>query len=221
MNNERRVTAVFDLDGTITRNDTYLSFLLTYLKHNPSRIVYCWSLPFVVVSFKLGFKDNTWVKKRFLNAVVGRASRIKIEQFVSHFLKKTLKQKVKKNALQEIQLHKQLGHNLILATASFDFYAIKLGEQLGFDTVICTKSCWDKDNRLMGDIDGDNCYSRYKLEKVSTYLKDNVKNTYAILYTDHHSDLPLMDWVDEGIAVNPTKKMREIAILHKFEIRDW
>jgi HAD superfamily hydrolase (TIGR01490 family) len=221
MNDERSVTAVFDLDGTITSNDTYLSFLLTYLKHNPVRLIYCWSLPFVVVTFKLGFKDNTWVKKRFLSAIVGGVSRENIEQFVSHFLNITLEQKIKKRALQEIQQHKQLGHSLILATASFDFYSKKLGEQLGFDTVICTESLWDKNDRLIGDIDGHNCYGIYKLEKVSQYIKDNMSTTYSMLYTDHHSDLPLMEWVDEGIAINPTNKMRALAVANDFEIRDW
>ncbi len=221
MNDEPSVTAVFDLDGTITSNDTYLSFLLTYLKKNPGRLIYCWSLPFVVVTFKLGFKNNTWVKKRFLNAIMGGISRDDIKQFVNHFLKMTLEQKVKKKALQEIQRHKDLGHNLILATASFDFYSKELGEKLGFDTVICTKSRWDKNDRLIGDIDGNNCYGIYKLEKVSHYIKDNMAKTYSMLYTDHHSDLPLMEWVDEGIAINPTKKMREIAIANNFEIREW
>lgn len=221
MSNAPHVTAVFDLDGTITCNDTYLSFLLTYLKFNPHRLVYCWSLPFVVAIFKLGFKDNTWVKKKFLSAVLGGKSQCDLEKFAGYFIKMILEQKVKKNAIKEIQLHKKLNHKLILATASFDFYVCKLGEQLGFDAVICTHSLWDKDNKLIGDIDGYNCYGKYKLEKVSQYLKESRDKTHIILYTDHHSDQPLMDWVDEAIAINPTNKMRDIAILHKFEIRDW
>jgi len=221
MNDERSVTAIFDLDGTITSNDTYLSFLFTYLKHNPVRLVYCWSLPFVVVTFKLGFKNNTWLKKKFLGAIVGGVFRDDIDQFVNHFLNITLEDQIKKSALQEIQQHKQLGNNLLLATASFDFYAIKLGEKLGFDTIICTKSRWDDNDRLMGDIDGNNCYGKHKFENVSRYIQENLSNTHTILYTDHHSDLPLMEWVDEGIAINPTSKMRELAIENDFEIKDW
>jgi len=221
MNGERSVTAVFDLDGTITRNDTYLSFLFAYLKDHPGRLVHCWSLPFFVVIFKLGIKDNTWLKKKFLGTVMGGVSRDSLARFVNNFIDITLEQQIKERALQEIQQHKSSGHNLLLATASFDFYSIKLGEKLGFDAIICTKSKWDNDDRLIGDIDGDNCYGKYKLENVSRYIKQNLNDTRTILYTDHHSDLPLMEWVDEGIAVNPTSKMRALAIENDFEIKNW
>ncbi len=51
-----------------------------------------------------------------------------------------------------------------------------------------------------------NCYGINKLEAVSLYLKDRVNDSHTMLYTDHHSDLPLMAWVDEAIAINLTKK---------------
>lgn len=38
-------------------------------------------------------------------------------------------------------------------------------------------------------------------------MKGSVLTVYA--YTDHHSDLRLLDWAGEGTAVNPDTRVRE------------
>jgi len=221
MNHHSRISVIFDLDGTITCNDTYLFFLLTFLRHNPYRLINCWSLPFAFVYFKLRLRDNTWLKKKFLGAIAGGTTKTKIKAFVKQFVKTIVEQKLRKNALQEIKTHKESGHILILATASFDFYVEAIGNQLGFDEIICTNSVWDNNNKLQGDISGDNCYGISKLHKVIHYFVKNEDVSYTIAYTDHHSDLPLMDWVDKAIAVNPTSKLRELAKQKGYEIKIW
>ncbi len=211
---------VFDLDKTITTNDTYLSFLLAYLSRNPFRLLKCWQLPFAVILYKLKVKDNTWLKKRFLGAIVGGASRSDVNSFANRFVEKTVKHKLRGYALQEIEAHRNSGRMLILATASFDFYVEDLGQQLGFDVILCTNSVWD-DDRLLGDISGENCYGVSKLHRVRQYLRENQNANYTLMYSDHHSDLPLMDWVDEAIAVNPTARLRELAEQNGYEIKIW
>jgi HAD superfamily hydrolase (TIGR01490 family) len=220
MKSKSEVAVVFDLDKTITSNDTYLFFLLTFLRYNPFRLLRCWLLPFAFISFKVKLRDNTWLKKKFLGAIVGGTTNTKINAFVKPFVKTIVEQKLRKNALQEILLHKESGHILILATASFDFYVEELGHQLGFDAIICTNSVWDN-NQLQADISGDNCYGISKLNKVTHFVETNENISYTIAYTDHHSDLPLMDWVDEAIAVNPTNKLRELATQKGYEIKSW
>lgn len=220
MKNKSQVAVVFDLDNTITCNDTYLFFLLIFLKHNPIRLLRCWSLPLALLSFKMKLKDNTWLKKKFLGAIVCGTTNTKIKAFATQFIKTIVKHKLRKKALQEILLHKESGHILILATASFDFYVEELGSQLGFDAILCTNSVWEN-NQLQPDISGDNCYGISKLNKVTHYLEKNTNISYTIAYSDHHSDLPLMDWADEAIAVNPTNKLRELAMLKGYEIKIW
>lgn len=220
MKNKSQVGVIFDLDNTITCNDTYLHFLLSFLKQNPSRLLRCWSLPLALICFKIKIRDNTWLKKKFLGAIAGGTSKNKIEAFSTQFIKAVVEQKVRGKALQEIQHHKQSGHRLILATASFDFYVEELGSRLGFDTVLCTKSVWDN-NLLQAEISGDNCYGMSKLNKVIYYVESNFDIAYTIAYSDHHSDIPLLDWADEAIAINPTNKLRELATQKKYKIINW
>ena len=70
-----------------------------------------------------------------------------MNSFVTHFINTVVEPKIKQNALKEIQSHKDSGHSLILATASFDFYAEQIGRRLGFNTIICTRSVWDDNNK--------------------------------------------------------------------------
>ena len=63
--------AVFDLDGTITRRDTYLAYLLGFLGRHPERWSRAAPLPFAVLYHLAGWRSNTWLKTTFLRAVLG------------------------------------------------------------------------------------------------------------------------------------------------------
>jgi HAD superfamily hydrolase (TIGR01490 family) len=168
-------------------------------------------------------RDNSWLKQTFLQAVTGGAERAEIHEWVQGFVERILAKEVRPGARDTIRRHKGAGHHLIMVTASLDFYVEELGKRLGFDTVICTRSAWDAGERLTGYLDGDNCYGAVKLELVNEYFRQKRSHSqwYTLGYSDHHSDLPLLSWVDEAIAVNPTGKLLDIAKQRGYEIQDW
>ena len=92
---------------------------------------------------------------------------------------------------------------------------------MGFEQVICTKSCWNQDDKILGKIDGKNCYGKNKLASLIKHFGNNRQNLYLIRYSDHHTDQPFLEWVDKAIAINPTKKLKKIALQENFEITDW
>ncbi len=210
---------VFDLDNTITKKDTYLAFLIFCLKQNPLRLFRCYFLPFAVLIFKLKLKDNSWLKKTFLGAIIGGTQRDDVNSLVDDFLS-DIKDQYYSQALGQIQYHKEQSDYLVLASASYDFYVEKIGKELGFDQIICTKSVWSN-GRLIGDIDGENCYGPNKLAQIKKELSNILDNYKTVAYSDHHSDKYLLEWADLGIAVNPTDKLRVIAEQTGFEIRNW
>lgn len=210
---------IFDLDNTITKKDTYLAFLIFCLKRNPLRLFRCMFLPVAVLMFKLKLKDNSWLKKTFLGAIVGGTDRHKINLIVDEFLL-DIKKQYYEEALNQINHHKEQGDYLVLASASYDFYVEKIGKDLGFDKIICTKSVWEND-KLLGDINGFNCYGPNKLEQVKSALTDFINSKQTVAYSDHHSDKYLLEWANIGIAINPTIKLRTIAEQSGLEIRTW
>lgn len=124
-------------------------------------------------------------------------------------------------ALAVIEASRRRGDCLILASASPDLYVTALAPQLGFDHVICTKVGWTDSGRLMPVLPLDNCYGETKRRRVWAYL-DSLNGVGNItFYTDHHSDLALLETVDKPIAVNPTPKLRAAALLGNMAILEW
>ncbi len=218
---KKQTVAIFDLDSTITRKDTYVAFLCTLLRMYPARLLRCGFLPVAVILHKIGLKDNSWLKETFLGSIVGGMNRIQINNCTEKFLKALLKQGIRGKALEKIQSHRLANHRLVLASASFDFYVENIARQLGFDTIICTRSTWDNQDRLTGKIDGYNCYGVNKLNRLIDCLGRDRTELFIIGYSDHHSDKPFLDWVNQAIVVNPTKKLQEIALQNNFAIENW
>jgi len=220
-NKNQQIAVIFDLDNTITRYDTYVSFLLSVLLQRPQRAILCLWLPIAIVVHKLGIKDNSWLKTVFLRAIVGGTNRIQLENWVNQFVTKVVSKGIYSNARNTITQHKNLGHRLILASASFDFYVTQLGKQLGFNEIICTSSSWNEKNQLIGEINGNNCYGENKLTRLKAYFGSTRNQWHIIGYSDHHSDEPMLEWVDQPIAVNPTEKLNQISGCRGYDIQNW
>ncbi len=211
---------VFDLDGTLTRKDTYIPFLLGFLVRNPWRIYRTIHLPLAVLMYLFKMKDNTWLKLVFLNAFMGGVSRKKLEPWVNSFSETVVNQGMRVNALEILSKHKKQDCKLVLASASLDIYVEAIGKKLGFDTIISTKAEYERDC-LTGNITTKNCYGDEKVNRVNEWLAHNNYGQVDIAYSDHHSDLPLLQRANKGIAVNPTDALRAMSESKQLEIVDW
>ena len=213
--------ALFDLDGTITRRDTYLAYLLGFLARHPERWPRAARLPFAVLWHLVGWRSNTWLKTTFLRSVLGGVPRDRLQSWTDSFLDTVLSVGLRSGAFQAIARHRAAGHKLVLVTASLEFYAEPLGRRLGFDAVLCTRAAYDAEGRVTGALDGDNCYGLDKLRRVQHYLAAEAAGLPVICYSDHHEDLPLLRFATKAVAVNPTRKMRQFAMKFDIAIEDW
>ncbi len=218
---EPRVVALFDLDRTITRHDTYIPFLLGFLRTRPGRLWRVIPLPFAVVLYALGRRDNAWLKARFLSAVLGEVHRAEIDPWAERFVERVLERGLRRRARAVIEGHRDAGHELILATASLDLYVARLADRLGFDRVICSAAEWRPDGTLSGRLDGPNCRGQAKLAAFRAALDTARDRLHLIAYSDHHDDLPILTEADRGIAVNPTRRLRDAAGSANLELQDW
>ena len=221
MSSGGRTVAVFDLDGTITRHDTYLRYLLGYLRHKPSRLPSTLTLPVELIRFAMGVVDNASVKARFLQAILAGNSRSELGVWTEAFLDALCQYDLRPGALSRIAQHRAQGDKLILATASFDFYVQPLAQRLGIDTVICTQSLWNTEDCLLGRLHGPNCYGMAKLQRLYEFLGTDLRDISLLAYSDHHADLPLLTAATRAVAVNPTRKLQAVAAMYGFSIEDW
>jgi phosphatidylglycerophosphatase C len=210
-----RTAAVFDLDGTISRRDTYLDFLLRMLWRTPKRWLLVHSLALAVCRHKAGFKDNTWLKEEFLRVILGGMAQVVLEKYGRRFADAVMRTGLRPEVQQRIEFHKRKGDLTIMSTASPDLYVRPLAEHLGMDVVHCSRTEWNGAECLTGRLSGGNCYGREKVRRLAALFGTNRRLWNVVIYTDHHSDLPLLLWADEAVVVNPTKRLRRfIRELH-------
>jgi phosphatidylglycerophosphatase C len=212
------VVAVFDLDGTITRGDTYLSFLIHTLRRRPHRATRLIGLLLAAGRFKLGRLSNDELKSIFLTAIVGGSRRDEVARHVDSFLPRCLHRMIKPEALARIEWHRSRGHRLVLASASVDLYVTRLGAHLRFDETISTRTAW-QDDRLTGALDGPNLRGEAKLAAVRAIIGDTRPEVFA--YSDHHSDLPLLQFADQAVAVDPSPRLLAGAKANGIKIEYW
>lgn len=206
-------TVIFDLDGTLTKGDTYLPFLWVCLREFGFRKGSILLLPYYVLLYFCGRMTNSRLKEIFLSAVLSGIPLERLQPVSKRFVSALLKKKMNEPLTRALQLHLKEKHRVILATASVDLYVREIAERLGIPEVVCT-SVEISDGTLTGQILGRNCHGEEKAARLEELLALSDLQR-AVFYTDHHSDLPLLMRVGEGFLVNPSLKTR--FLLRKFE----
>jgi HAD superfamily hydrolase (TIGR01490 family) len=211
--------AVFDLDGTLTYGDMYVAFLAYMLRIRPRRVAHCLALPVAALRFALGGLPNAALKSRALAAVLGGCEREGAERDGANFVAGHLDRMVKPQALARIDWHRREGHRLVLASASLDLYAVPIGAALGFADVVCTRLA-SPGGRITGALEGDNLRGATKLTAVSAVL-ETAGAELAHAYSDHRSDLPLLQAAQRGVAVDPDAGFAAEALRCGLTVEDW
>ncbi len=209
--------ALFDLDRTITRAGTYTPFLLHCKGMRPRALAKALAS---AARYKLGRMTRAALKARMLEVSIAGASRAEVAAWAETFVGSWLETQVRPGAKAAIARHRAAGDKIVMATASFDFYAQVFAARLGFDDTIATASVWDDKDTLCAAVAGENCYGPAKVAMVKSYLAANPASRITA-YSDHHTDFEFLRMADEGVAVNPNAKLRKLALAHGLAVVDW
>jgi HAD superfamily hydrolase (TIGR01490 family) len=216
---KERLVAVFDLDGTLTRHDTYIPYLIGFLIRHPWRIFRLWDLPWHLALYAFGKVNNSDLKQQFLISFLGGVQREQISIWTNTFLDKLLQKGIRPEALITLEKHRKNADHLILLSASLDIYVIEFGCRLGFDETICTCVEWSN-GKLSGRLSSKNCHGREKISRLLSRCKE-FDATYLIAYADDISDLPLLSLVDKGVLINGSRKARDLSFKAGIELKTW
>lgn len=213
--------AVFDLDHTLSRRDTFLAYLLGFLARHPARWPASLILPAAVLWHKSGRRDNHWLKRTFIKTILGGLEPRALETRTNRFVAALVARGLWRRGLETLERHRRAGDRLVLASASPDLYVEPLAAVLGFDLVICTRLAVDPAGRITGELDGGNCYGPAKLARLAGLLEGRPPEARLTVYSDHHSDLGLLRVATHPVAVNPTPALRRQALAAGMPIEDW
>jgi HAD superfamily hydrolase (TIGR01490 family) len=216
--------AIYDMDRTVTRHATYTPFLLhCAVRRAPWRLLL---IPFVIVSmlaYVAKLIDRGRLKEINHWLLIGSKRHPNdLKPLVDSFAEAVLARNIRPGARDAIARDKAEGRRVVMATASYRFYAREIAERLGFDDCIGTNSVLGLDERVHAKIDGKNCYGPAKLEMILDWLgKSQLERGHVRFYSDHASDAPVFEWSDEPVAVNPHDRLKRLATERGWRVENW
>ena len=202
--------AIFDLDGTITRHDTLVAYVLGYVKSRPLRLFgFVLVLPTLVLHL-FGFADRGALKASVIHWTLGGSSRRDLDEWTAQFVPRLLERGVFRKAMDQIAEHKRNGDVLVLMSASADLYVPAIARHLGFTDVTCTGVRWNGD-RFDGRLTTENCRGEEKVRRFGE-LRDRHAGLPTSAYGNAGSDLPHLRLADRGVLVNGDERTCQQAV---------
>lgn len=218
--------AIYDMDKTITRTPTWTPFLAFAMRRRAR-----WRLALLPWAAIAGLAyvakviDRAKLKQTTQKWLLGGSiAADHVATLTNAFADHVVATGVLDQARARIAADKAAGYRLVMATASYAFYARAIAERLGFDDVIATESERDPAGALTPHIAGENVYGPAKLRAVEAWMaKAGLARADCRIrfYSDHVSDAPVLEWSDEPFAVNAHGPLKALARAKGWPILDW
>ena len=143
--------------------------------------------------------------------------------FRQTFVNDIIKPLVFPEALELINEHRQRHHQLLVSTSTNRFIVELIVQQLfGIPQLICSEPVIHQ-HRYTSQLQSHN-YADQKVSNLIAWLdrhqkKQTTKTSWQIhFYSDSANDLPLLNFVDHPVAVNPDHKLRSTAEQNNWRI---
>ena len=128
------------------------------------------------------------------------------------YMQKIIEPMIETGKAELLEKHRTAGDDIVIITATNDFVTAPIAKRLGVDTLIATQAEFI-DGKFTGHVKGTPCFQDGKVLRLNEWLKQhNKKITNSYFYSDSINDLPLLETVDQPIAVTPDDKLRTQAL---------
>jgi phosphatidylglycerophosphatase C len=216
----RRWVALFDLDGTLTWRDTFMLFLLSFLRQHPSRLLGLWRLPFALGIYLARNGDRGTLKSQVIRMAMGGANRAVIDGCADSFVSSLgPRHRLRPAALAVLEAHRAAGDHLVLLSASPDLYVPRIGRALGFERTLCTEIQWQGDV-LAGALKTANRQGAEKLRCLN-WLRTQYPGLPIVAYGNSGADLEHMRHADRALLVNGNAAARRLAAQWGIPTSNW
>jgi len=219
MKTNKRVAAFFDFDGTIYNGVVafdFLKFLIRNRNIGLNEIPLLTTLLFYYILDKLNLVERYKLNKSIYKKINGWNSHL-LKSNSAEFFKQEINEKFFPNIIKILNSHKKNNHRVIIVTSALMEIISHVRKWIKFDDIIATEV-----GIRMGIYTGiikKLPVGGNRIEIIRDYCKSNnidIKKSYA--YSDHYSDIPLLENIGNPVAVNPDRKLRAYAEKKKWRI---
>lgn len=199
--------AIFDLDDTLIRGDSahlFTAFLLGQGLHpNPDATH---KNEQFIQKYQNGTLNLEEYMEFSLEPLKGWSKK-RLENMVNAFVMEVVEPLICPVMKQRLDWHRQQHHHLLLISATGEHLVLPIAKALGIHNALGIEVVW-KNGVLTGEIGAQRPFQAGKVEALkgwSSTQKIPLGTTW--FYSDSHNDLPLLEQVDQPVAVNPDPKL--------------
>ncbi|NYS62143.1 HAD-IB family hydrolase [Vreelandella salicampi] len=208
--------AIFDLDNTLLSTDSdhaWGEFLLEQGAVDP--VEYRQANERFMADYNAGTLDINAFLAVALKPLADNTPE-QLNAWHQQFMASKIEQHILPKAEELIARHRARDDTLLIITATNRFITGPIAERLGIDHLIAVEPEMI-DGHYTGKVSGVPSYREGKVTRLQAWLEDReITLEGAWFYSDSHNDIPLLEKVDNPVAVDPDDTLRNVA-----EQRHW
>ncbi len=206
---------LFDVDDTIINGQTQRYFLKYLYKKNIISFYNYLIISIWFLLYKIGVLNDPRKAVDFAYRFLKGKNKTQIDLLADDFFNTELKDKFYQDILVIISKYIENQKRIILISNAPDILVSKIASYLYIKEYISTKLKYSEDDIFIGEIDGVIAYGINKHRLLLSYLNNSYYNDETVIpatfYTDHISDFPLLNHVENKVVINPNKKFNLLA----------
>ncbi len=163
-----RKLVLFDFDGTITKKDTLIEFLIFYRGYVRFLAGMLWLSP-VLLKYFLKLIPNWQAKQRCLAHFIGGEPVERFSEKCVEFTRTVLPGLIRPGAIEAIRRHTDEKATVAVVSASAENWVAPWCEEIGLRCVATQLEV--KDGKITGNLCGENCYGPVKATRIRERFK--------------------------------------------------
>ena len=222
MKNKKTIAAFFDFNNTLYNGVVAIDFIFYLVRSGNLRELHLRDIltgPKLLYYYtldKLNFGERYSINRKIYKNVRGWDSRW-VESISGKFFERSGSGKLFNDTIKILNLHKKENHKVIIVTSALKEIINPVKKWTGVDDIIAT------------EINSKNGIYTGKIKKLpvgknrATLIRkycnhNNINIVKSFAYSDHHSDIPLLESVGNPVAVNPDRMLIARAVERGWKI---
>ncbi|MHB8440336.1 MAG: HAD family hydrolase [Acidimicrobiales bacterium] len=193
--------AAFDLDGTLTNGGSVWSFLCSAGGMRRTVVATLRLLPWLAVGALAGGRRADRAKEALFRHALGGLDAQDVAGRAAVFGHAHLARHLRADVAQRLELHRRLGHRIVVVSASPLLYVAPMADELGAEGVLATALEVGPDGKLTGSYDGGNCRGAQKLSRLAAWVESHAPGAQVWAYGNSRGDRRMLHGATVGVNV--------------------
>ena len=187
------IVAFFDFDGTITKKDSFLDFVVfTKGRTEMFKGILLFLIP--VLGYKIGWVSGHKLKEKLITYFYKSCPYGKLQIQGEQYSQSRIDKIIRPKAIQRILWHKKQGHEIVVVTASLSVWIKPWCDQLNIKCIATEIAI--ENNQVTGKLKGYNCIGKEKVTRIKKEF-DIKALEYIYAYGNSEGDKELLAIADE------------------------